>query len=147
MRMSVVVRLGIGVLAMLNLCWGAWARLAPRHFFDTFPGFGRRWTAAYPPYNEHLVSDLGATFLTLAFLLAVAAVMSDHRVARVVLAGVLVFNALHLSFHAGHQGAMGPLDFGASLTALTAGVLVPALLLVLDLRTTKQNQPVKPESG
>jgi hypothetical protein len=133
MWVPAVVRGGIAALAAVNLWWGAWARFAPRHFFDAFPGFGRRWTAAYPPYNEHLVTDLGSTFLTLAFLLAVAAVLNDRRVRLVVLAGVLVFNVLHLGFHAADRGTMSALDFGASLAALGAGVLLPAALVVVDL--------------
>ena len=72
-------RLGMARFAALNLWWGVWARLWPRHFFDTFPGFGQRWTAAYPPYNEHLVVDLGSTFLTLGFLLAAGAAVDDRR--------------------------------------------------------------------
>jgi len=127
-----VVRGGIVVLAVLNLWWGAWARFAPRHFFDVFPGFGRHWAAAYPPYNEHLVTDLGSTFLTLAFLLTVAAVLDDRRVRWLVLAAVLIFNVLHLGFHALDQGTMGPLDYGASVAALAAGVLGPAVLLLID---------------
>ena len=67
--MGMLVRVGLGLLALINGWWGGWARFAPRHFFDTFPGFGHHWTAAYPPYNEHLVTDLGSTFLTLAVLL------------------------------------------------------------------------------
>jgi hypothetical protein len=130
--MTLLVRVGIAVLAGFNLWWGAWARFAPRHFFDTFPGADHRWTAAYPPYNAHLVADLGATFLTLGFLLAVAAVIQDRRVRRIVLAGVVVFNTLHLSFHAMDRGGLTGLDLGASLATLAAGVVGPVVLLVLD---------------
>jgi hypothetical protein len=127
------------VLAALNLWWGLWARLAPRHFFDNFPGFGHRWTAAYPPYNEHLVTDLGATFLTLAFFLVVGAAMRSGPVRRLALGGVLLFNALHLSFHATDDGTMAPFDFGASLATLIGGVVVPAVLLLLDLPRTRDS--------
>ncbi len=138
---GVVVRGGAGVLAGLNLWWGAWARFAPRHFFDTFPGFGHTWTAAYPPYNEHLVTDLGSTFLTLAFLLGIAAVTADVRIRRVVFAAVLVFNGLHLSFHAMDRGAIGPFDFGASVTALAFGVVAPVALLLIEFRWPSAKGP------
>ena len=129
-----VVRVGMGVLAAINAWWGGWARFAPRDFFDTFPGFGHHWTAAYPPYNEHLVTDLGATFLTLAFLLAVGALVDNRTTRWVVLAGVAVFNALHLSFHATHSGSLGHFDITASLTTLALGVLAPVALLAWDRR-------------
>ena len=108
-RMVLVVRVGMGLLAVVNAWWGGWARFAPRQFFDTFPGFGQHhWTAAYPPYNEHLVTDLGSTFLTLAFLLAVGALLDHPTVRWVVLAGVLVFNGLHLEFHTLHCAGSRP---------------------------------------
>ena len=130
--MTLLVRLGVAVLGAVNLWWGAWARFAPRHFFDTFPGFGHAWTAAYPPYNEHLVTDLGSTFLTLAFLLGAAAAINDRRLRTVVLLGVTVFNVLHLGFHALHPGALAGFDLTASLTTLALGVAGPLLLLGLD---------------
>jgi hypothetical protein len=133
--MTTLVRLGMAVLAAINAWWGAWARFAPRHFFDTFPGFGHHWTAAYPPYNDHLVTDLGATFLTLAFLLGIGAALRDRTVRWVVLAGVGLFNLLHLSYHAIHFGAMAGIDVGASLTTLALGVVVPAVLLLLNRST------------
>lgn len=134
------MRVGLGLLAALNLWWGLWARLAPRHFFDTFPGWGQRWTAAYGPYNEHLVTDLGSTFLTLGFLLAVATVLADRRVRRTVLAGVLVFGTLHLVFHAGDRGAMPAGSYAASLGALAAGALLPAGLLLLDVWRARRDR-------
>jgi hypothetical protein len=132
--LTMLVRIGMALLAVVNAWWGVWARFAPRHFFDTFPGFGHRWTAAYPPYNEHLVTDLGSTFLTLGFLLGVGAALNQRTVRWVVLAGVLLFNVLHLGFHALQRGTMGGSDFGASLATLVIGVMVPVVLLVLDRR-------------
>src|SRR5215470_17529658 len=101
-----IVRAAMAALAAINAWWGAWARFAPRSFFDTFPGFGHHWTAAYPPYNEHLVTDLGSTFLTLAALLVAGAALNDRRLRTVVLGGVLLFNGLHLAFHVRHHEGM-----------------------------------------
>jgi hypothetical protein len=133
---SGVVRVGLAVLAALNLGWGAWALLAPDEFFTTFPGLGHHWTAAYPPYNEHLVTDLGATFLTLGVLLAAACIMRSRDVRATALVAVTVFNVLHLSFHASHRGTLSTVEYSASLAALVAGVLLPLGLLVLVARRT-----------
>lgn len=122
-------RLAFAVYGLTEVGWGAWAYLAPRHFFDTFPGFGRMWTGAYPPFNGHLVSDLGATFLTLGVLLVIAAVLDDPRVSAVVVAGEVLFAALHLLFHATHRGQMGA-DYPTSLVSLALGVVIPPLLLL-----------------
>jgi hypothetical protein len=132
-----LVRLGAALLGIVNLGWGAWAVLSPAGFYGTFPGFGRRWTSAYPPYNEHLVTDLGGTFLTLGALLAAAALLGDRRVTTVVLAGDLLWNSLHLAYHARHRGIMSGGDYLASLLALGIGVVGPAVLLALHARAAR----------
>jgi hypothetical protein len=60
-----------------------------------------------PPYNEHLMRDVGALNLATALVLAVAALNLEH-------------------FPAG--------DAVAQTAALAVGVLVPAALLVLTRR-------------
>jgi hypothetical protein len=127
-----LVRIGLAVLAAANVWWGVWALVAPRQFFETFPGFGHHWTAGYPPYNHHLVADLGSTFLTLGVLLVAGAVSRDRRIRRLVLAAVLVFNTLHLVFHATDAGILGTVDYAASVAALAAGVVAPVILLLLN---------------
>jgi hypothetical protein len=122
------------LLGALHLSWGVPATLAPRWFYDTFPGLGHAWTAAYPPYNGHLITDLGATFTTLGVLLLLAAWLADRKVTAVVLCGVFVFSSLHLAFHLRHHGALTGADLVASLTALALGVALPAVLFVLDRR-------------
>ncbi|HZN20668.1 MAG TPA: hypothetical protein VFB84_21155 [Micromonosporaceae bacterium] len=126
-----VLAAGLVLLGAAHLAWGVWGWLAPAHFFDAFPGFGRQWTAAYPPYNEHLVSDLGATFTMIGVLLLLAAAVRDQRVTSVVLVGVIVFGALHLTYHGLDRGSLHGLDLAGSLVSLALGVLVPAGLLVL----------------
>jgi hypothetical protein len=122
----------MALLAVLHGWWGLWALAAPRHFFDTFPGAGRRWTAAYPPFNEHLVIDLGATFVTLAFLLGAGAASRSRSARTVALLTVTLFGALHLAFHAADHGLLATTDLVASLIALALGFLIPVALLVLD---------------
>lgn len=132
--MKVLVRAGLILLGLLHLSWGVPAVLAPRWFFDTFPGFGLAWTAAYPPYNAHLMTDVGAAFTTIGVLLLVAAWLDDRRVTAVVLVGVLIFSTLHLVFHLRDHGLLHGFDLGASLTSLAAGVLAPVALLLLSGR-------------
>ena len=144
-RVGWIVRAGIGALALINVWWGVWARFAPRNFFEEFPGFGRHWTAAYPPYNQHLVTDLGSTFLTLGVLLGLAAVLNSRAVRTVVLVGVIVFNTLHLEFHVGHHEGMAPFDVTASLTSLALGVVGPLLLLAVDARLTSRDNRSTPD--
>ncbi len=126
-----IVRIGLAGLAAVHLWWGLWAYAAPAHFFRTFPGFGHHWTAGYPPYNEHLTADLGATFLTLGVLLAVPAVHYRPALARLSLTGALIFDTLHLAFHLTHQGTLTTPDWTAGLLPLLLGLVLPATLLLL----------------
>jgi hypothetical protein len=52
---------------------GSWALLAPRSFYDDFPGLGRSWIAVDGPFNEHLIRDVGALNLALLVLVVAAA--------------------------------------------------------------------------
>ena len=123
-----VRRAGFGLLGAVNLGWGAWAVLAPAHFFRTFPGAGLHWTAAYPPYNQHLIVDLGATMLTLATLLIGAAIVDSPAVSVVAGLATGVFGTLHFGYHALHAGHMGASDRVLSLLSLIGGAVVPPLL-------------------
>jgi hypothetical protein len=122
----------VAILGLLHLAWGVGAVAAPRWFFDNFPGLGRHWTAAYPPYNEHLMTDVGAGFLALGVILLIAAALRDRKVTNVVLAGLLVFSTAHLAFHLRHPGNLAGPDLVASLVSLALGVAVPGVLLVVE---------------
>jgi hypothetical protein len=129
-----LTRLGLALLGLLHLWWGVAATAAPRWFFDHFPGFGAGWTAGYPPYNAHLMTDVGAAFVTLGVLLLTAAWLDDRRVTAVVLLGVFVFSALHLAFHLRDHGHLHGANYGASVASLVAGVLAPVVLLLMSGR-------------
>ena len=132
---ALVRRGGFGVLGLLNAVWGVWAVVAPANFFDNFPGFGRRWTGAYPPYNEHLVTDLGATFMLIGALLLGVALVDRPASTWVVTTAVTLFNALHLVFHLTHRGALSGADYWLSVAALAGGVLVPPALALTHGRS------------
>jgi hypothetical protein len=121
-------RSGFALIAAINVAWGGWAVGAPAHFFATFPGFGLHWTAAYPPYNQHLIVDLGATMLTLAVLSGGAAVLDRPATSWLAGGATAVFGTLHVGFHALHAGHMGATDRVLSLLSLVAGAVVPPAL-------------------
>ncbi len=102
------LRAGLVVLAAMQAFVGVWALPAPRSFYDTFPLRGHAWVALHPPYNEHLVRDVGAYSLAFAVLLGAAALSLDRRLARAALLALAVFAVPHAVFHAGHlEGSHG----------------------------------------
>jgi len=64
-----LTRFAIALLLVNQVTVGAWATVAPRSFFDDFP-LGRGWVASLPPYNVHLVRDVGGLSLGFAVLFA-----------------------------------------------------------------------------
>jgi hypothetical protein len=110
---------------------GAWATLAPRGFYTTFPGAGHHWTAALPGYNAHLVADVGAFYLAFALLFAWAAVKPSRELVVPVSIAFALFSALHLAWHVAHLDGFSTTDATAqtiSLAAVLAASLGAAIL-------------------
>jgi hypothetical protein len=122
-------RIVLGVLLLIALVTGLWALLAPRSFYDSFPGgSGLHWVSADGPYNRHLVSDVGSMYLALAALTIAA--LARPALAR--LAGVvwLVFSVPHWLYHSAHLGLYGTRDQVLNEVGLVAVVVLAALLCV-----------------
>ena len=72
--------------------------LAPRTFYDDFPGWAQ-WVSALPPYNEHLLRDFGSAGLGLAVLAALAGVWLDRRLVQAAAIVLFVGNLPHTIYH------------------------------------------------
>src|SRR6266567_8984484 len=69
MTANTLLRLLVLVAGLLLLTSGLWAMLAPDSFYAV--------VATYPPYNRHLIHDLGAFLLGLGATLALALAPDD----------------------------------------------------------------------
>src|SRR2546427_9548026 len=67
-------RIGLGLLAVSAFPLGVCSVVAPRSFYDDFPGFGRHWVSPDGPYNEHLLRDFGGLNLALGVFTVCAAI-------------------------------------------------------------------------
>jgi nucleoside-diphosphate-sugar epimerase len=123
-------RVGLAGLLAVALQIGFWASLAPRSFYDDFPGGGRVWVAVDGPYNEHFVRDFGALNLALAVLTLVALVRLSPTLVRVAAGAWLAYGIPHLVYHLRHLEPYGTGDAVANVTALALAVAVPAILLL-----------------
>lgn len=122
-------RIALVVLLLSGLGVGLWAQIAPRSFYEDFPGAGRAWVAVDGPYNEHLVRDVGGLNLALAFVAALALVTGSVLVARAAGGAALIYGVPHLVYHATRLDLYDASDAVANVVALSLAVLAAALAL------------------
>jgi hypothetical protein len=101
------------------------------------------WVDLLPPYNEHLVTDVGGLYLGFATLFACAAWTLQPTLVRAACAAWLVPAALHLIFHAAHLESFDTGDAIGEIFSLTL-LVVPALLALLALRTPARSGSAGP---
>ncbi len=126
MERTRVGRLALALLFLSALSIGLTATAFPRAFYDDFP-FLTQWVELLPPYNEHLVTDVGGLYLGFAILFGWAAWTFERPLVRPLCIAWLVTASLHLLFHAGHLEGFGAADAVAEIASL-ALLLLPAIV-------------------
>jgi nucleoside-diphosphate-sugar epimerase len=124
-------RVLLAILAFTSIELGLWAQLAPKSFYESFPGGGRSWVSADGPYNEHLVRDFGGLNLALAVVLVVAAVKLTPLLARTAAVAALFFYVPHLVYHASNLDVYDTGDQIANMVTLVLSVAMPVAVLLL----------------
>ena len=99
---SAVARALVGFLALTEVIIGVWALLAPASFYRSFPGAGQAWVSLLPPYNEHLITDVGELSLALAVVLGAAAITGQWLLSSVAIIAFAVYTVPHMIFHSFH---------------------------------------------
>lgn len=125
------LRIGLLLLASAPIVVGVWALFIPRSFYDDFPATGRHWVSSLPPYNEHLVRDVGALNLALGVLLATAAILLGRWLVQASLVAWLVYAIPHFVFHLTELDALSFGDALGNSVTLGIAVLLPLILFVL----------------
>src|SRR4051812_13002795 len=103
------LRVALGLLALNAAAVGVPAAFVPRRFYDDFP-FLASWVDLLPPYNAHLVTDVGEFYLAFAVLFAWAAARPSRELVIPLCTAWAVAAALHLRFHVPHLGGFGTAD-------------------------------------
>jgi hypothetical protein len=123
------LRAGLVLLTALQAVIGGWQYFAPHSFYADIPT-----VAADPPYNEHLMTDVGGLGLALAAILGAGALLMERNLIRAALAGYLVYTLTHLVYHVTHLAGLP----GGDPVLLTIGLALPpavaAGLLLLTAR-------------
>jgi hypothetical protein len=125
------IRFGLIYLTVTIGLVAAWILIAPKGFYDEFPGGSTHWVSALPPYNEHLERDFGATGLGLAVLAGLSAFWMERRLVQVAAIALLVAALPHLAYHLTTTEHYSTGDNAASLAGLALDALIPVALLYL----------------
>jgi hypothetical protein len=128
MRSSKRARAALGFLFVAAALIGLTATVAPRTFYEDFP-FVAHWVELLPPYNEHLVTDVGGLYLGFAVLFAWAAWTLERTLVRAVCVAWLVTATIHLAFHAGHLAGFGSADAIAEIATLALLLAPPPIAI------------------
>jgi hypothetical protein len=128
-----MIRAGLIFLAVAQGAAGLIQLFAPKFFFDDFPTSATPWVSLLPPYNEHLMRDVGALTLAYVLVLTVAAIWPEPKLVRVALGANLMFTVPHFVFHATHLDHYPTGSAIAQTVALGLGVLIPAALLAVSV--------------
>ncbi|HKO38658.1 MAG TPA: hypothetical protein VJU14_09850 [Solirubrobacterales bacterium] len=143
MRSPSLARLALGLLFASSLLIGLTAMVLPQTFYDDFP-FVANWVSLLPPYNEHLVTDVGGLYLGFAVLFACAARTLEQTLTRAVCLGWLLTAGLHLIFHAGHLEGFSTADAVGELASLSLLVGAPVLALWASRTDFSPPKPPRP---
>ncbi len=128
MRSPRLARYALLAVVVYCLFIGLSAYVVPHTFFTDFP-FLAHWVERLPPYNEHLVSDVGGLYLGFAVVLGVAAWRLERGLIVAACAGFLTVTALHLLFHITHMENIDALEGAEELAALASLAIPPCVAL------------------
>jgi len=124
----VSARAALAILCLAAASIGIPATLAPHTFYADFP-FYTHWVELLPPYNEHLVTDVGGLYLGFAVLFAWATWTVQPTLVRAASTAWLLTAAIHLAFHATHLDDFGAADAIGELTSLAVLLAPPAVAI------------------
>ena len=127
-RLTPLLRVTLACLSLSALFPGLQATLAPRSFYTGFP-VGRGWVELLPPFNEHLIRDVGGFYLAFALLFAWAAVTLARALVVPLCVAWALAALLHGVFHALRLDGFSTGDAVAEIGGLAAVLLLPLLAL------------------
>ncbi len=138
MRSAEAARAALLVLVASALAIGLPATFAPQSFYEEFP-YLSSWVSLLPPYNEHLVTDVGGLYLGFAVLFGWAAWTLQPTLVRAACSAWLATATIHLAFHATHLEGFSAGDAIAELAAL-AFLLVPPAVAIWAVRASRKEE-------
>ena len=129
-QQRLVLRVALCFLAVAAALTGVPAAFFPETFYDSFPA-GLSWVSNLPPYNQHLVTDVGEFYLAFTFLFAWTAATLRRAAIVPIALGWIVVQAIHFVYHVLHLENFGVADAVAQTASLAVLLAVPVVVLAL----------------
>ncbi|MFL5891820.1 MAG: hypothetical protein ACJ75I_03685 [Solirubrobacterales bacterium] len=136
-----LIRAGLVLLAIPSIVIAGWSLISPHGFYDNFPGAGRHWVSALPPFNEHLLRDFGAANLTIAVVLLGAALFMERRLVQVAVVAFLLGALPHFIYHLTTTDSLSTSDNIWSLGGFIVELLIAAGVWYLTVRHPRRHEP------
>jgi hypothetical protein len=141
LRSRGLIRTGLVVLAIPSVIIAAWSLASPRGFYDNFPGLGRHWVSALPPFNEHLLRDFGAANVTPAWVWLGPANFGPRPLVQVAVVAFLLGTLPHFIYHLTTTDHYSTSDNIFSLGAFVVELLVAIGVWVSTVRPPRRYEP------
>jgi hypothetical protein len=122
---------GLVLVAVAQAEIGIWGLVAPRSFFENYPGAGHHWVSELGVYNQHLVRDFAAAELGFAVLLLGAAIWFGRTVVLIAGTAFLTATIPHFAYHLTTTGSFSTADDVASLGGFVIEIAVVAGAMVI----------------
>jgi hypothetical protein len=142
-----ILRAGLVLLALPSVVIGLWTLVAPHDFYVNFPGGGRHWVSAIPPYNEHLLRDFGSASLTIAIVLLGAALFLERHLVQVALVSYIVGTLAHFGYHLTTTEHYATGDNLASLGGFAVELILALALLFLAREMVRASAAPQPAAS
>ena len=127
---SPLIRICLAVLGLSALSIGIPASFAPETFYTEYPFF-TTLVSLLPPYNEHLITDVGGLYLGFGVIFVWAMVKPTRQLIVPVCVGWIVTQTLHFAFHIDHLTGFTTTEAVIQQTGFVIFILVAAIPLVL----------------
>jgi hypothetical protein len=128
--MTTLLRVTLAFVAISIAVSGLQATISPASFYEGFP-FTRAWVQMLPPYNEHLVRDVGNYEVAFAILFAWAAWRPSRVLVLPLAAAWSVAALLHGVYNVLHLDGFGAGDAIALTSVLVTALALPLLAIVI----------------
>jgi hypothetical protein len=128
MKSVTLARGALAVTCLYAVTIGVLAVFAPHAFYDHFPFIGD-YVAMLPPFNEHLVTDVGGLYLGFAVVLGWAAWKPERTLVLAACSGFILAAVLHLVFHASHLEGFSTADGVGEIAGLALLLVPPAVAI------------------